>query len=404
MYSSDEMLGELSFSSFFQLFATFELVRLLGLNAMTRSYLLVILTLLLPCCASRPIQTIMRGNMNMDGNMNMNGQMRMEGDMNMNGDMNMSGEVSTVMRTDNTASRLASVPVYSTSPSPDQKKIVVIDVDGLMVNKNIGGLGSMGENPVALFREKLDAVAMDGNVGAIVLRINSQGGGVTATDMMTRDLNQLKSQLGVPVVACLMDVGTGGAYYLATAADRIVAHPTSVVGGVGVILNVYRLDEALQGFSIYPIPIKSGEKIDIASPSRTMEEDERAMLQTMADSFHQRFIDRVTATRQLQSDAWFDGRVITGIQAEEAGLVDAVGYLDDAVVAARTLADLPATAPVEMLRRDNDRAHTLLDVTPNSPTMSSLIPLNIPGLDRSKLPTFLYMWQPEPSAATAAGG
>lgn len=340
----------------------------------------------------------------MDGDMNMNGQMRMDGDMNMNGDMKMSGEVSTVMRTDNTASRLVSVPVYASSDSPMQKKIVVIDVDGLMVNKNIGGIGSMGENPVALFREKLDAVAMDGNVGAIVLRINSQGGGVTATDVMSRDLSQLKSQLGIPVVACLLDVGTGGAYYLATAADRIIAHPTSVAGGIGVILNVYRLDEALQGFSIYPIPIKSGEKIDIATPSRTMEEEERVMLQDMADSFHQRFIDRVTSTRQLQSAEWFDGRVITGVQAEEAGLVDAVGYLDDAVVAARTLADLPATAPVEMLRRDNDRAYTLLDVTPNSPTMSSLIPLNIPGLDRSKLPTFLYMWQPEPSAATAAGG
>lgn len=398
------MLGELSFSCFFQLFVTFELVRLLGLTAMTRSYLLVILILLLPCCASRPIQTIMRGNMSMDGDMNMNGEMRMDGDMNMNGDMNMSGEVSTVMRTDNTASRLTSVPVYATGESPMQRKIVVIDVDGLMVNKNIGGLGSMGENPVALFREKLDAVAMDGNVGALVLRINSQGGGVTAADVMTRDLNQLKSQLGIPVVACLMDVGTGGAYYLATAADRIIAHPTSVVGGIGVILNVYRLDEALQGFSIYPIPIKSGEKIDIATPSRTMEEEERVMLQTMADSFHQRFIDRVTSTRPVRSAEWFDGRVITGVQAEEAGLVDTVGYLDDAVVAARTLADLPVTAPVEMLRRDNDRAYTLLDVTPNSPTMSSLIPLNIPGLDRSKLPTFLYMWQPEPSAATAAGG
>ena len=173
---------------------------------MTRTLLLVILALLLPGCRSRPLQTIMRGSMlmsgamdmtgdmKMAGDMNMDGDMRMAGDMNMTGDMSMSGQVSNVMKTDNQASRLASVPVYAAShAAPSISSVVVIDVDGIMVNKNIGGVGSMGENPVALFREKLDALSTDPNVGAIVLRINSQGGGVTAADIMTRDLMQVKS-------------------------------------------------------------------------------------------------------------------------------------------------------------------------------------------------------------------
>jgi protease-4 len=88
--------------------------------------------------------------------------------------------------------------------------------------------------------------------------------------------------------------------------------------------------------------------------------------------------------------------VLTGIQAQAIGLVDHIGYLDDAVVRARQLAGLPESAPVVMLRRDNDRAYTMLDMTPNSPTMSSVIPLKVPGLDRSLLPTYLYLWQPEP--------
>ncbi len=340
----------------------------------------------------------------------MDGGMTMDGDMTMEGLMDMSGQVATVMRSDNSASRLTSVAVYAPTGLSDAKvacaaKIAVLDVDGLLINKNIGGLGALGENPVALFREKLDAIAADPSIAAIVLRIHSPGGGVTAADIMARDLLQVKDSRHLPVVACLMDVGCGAGYYLACTADVIVAHPTSIVGGIGVILNAYNMEMAIEQFSIASIPIKAGERIDIASPEREMELEERQMLQGMADEFHQRFIAHVKRTRPgVTSSEVFDGRVVTGVKAAELQLVDQLGYLDDAVVRARQLARLPAEAPLVMLRRDNDRAHTLLDVTPIAPTMPSLIPLKLPGLDRSSLPTFLYLWQPEPSLVTAAGG
>ncbi len=371
---------------------------------MPRALLLALFCLpFLMACNSHTIQTFMRGNMDMNGDMRMEGDMRMAGDVNMAGDMKMNGEVSTVMRPDNTASRVRGVPVYSgPTGAPESRKIVVLDVDGLLVNKNLGGFGSMGENPVALIREKLDVIATDESIAAIVLRINSPGGGVTAADIMTRDLGQLKAQRDIPVVACLMDVGTGGAYYLATAADRVVAHPTSIVGGFGVILNVYNLELTLAQFNVAPVHIKAGERIDIATPERPMEEEERKILQSMATTFHDRFVDRVVASRprgeEIARDV-FDGRIFTGEKANEYGLVDSVGYLDDAIVVARELAELPADAPLVMLRRDNDRAYTLFDVTPNSPTMTSLFPLKIPGLDRGDMPTFMYLWQPEPGMA-----
>ncbi len=352
--------------------------------------LLLLGLLTLPACRSRPIQTVLRG------------AMQMTGGMRLDGDMDMSGEISTVIKSDNRASRLVSVPVYAKPGSTTVGKVAVLDVDGLLLNRNMSGYGSMGENPVAIFREKLDALATDPGVAAIVLRINSPGGGVTAADMMARDLLQLKMQLNVPVVACLMDVGAGGGYYLATAADQIIAHPTSVVGGIGVILNVFNLDTALAQFLISSIPIKAGEKIDMASPLREMTQTERDMLQSIADEFHQRFIEQVTSARPAQLDREiFDGRVVTGVQARDLGLVDQVGYLDDAIVAARSLADLPLDAPVVMLRRENDRAYTLLDVTPNVPTTSNIVSLNVPGLERSKMPTFLYLWQPEPRIVTS---
>ncbi len=344
--------------------------------------------LLFSGCVHRPIQTVVRGGMNMNG------------DMRMSGGMTMDGQLSTVMKTDNTASKLNSVPVYG-SQHTASPSVVVLDVDGILLNKNIAGLGSMGENPVALFREKLDHIAADSSVSAIVLRINSPGGGVTASDIMARDLLQLKNERDIPVVACLMDVGAGGGYYLANLADQIVAHPTSIVGGIGVILNIYFLTD-MSTFSVSSQPVTAGSKINMATPDREMEESEREILQSIADSFHQRFTSQVQARRGLTvgENEIFDGRVMTAQDALDSRLVDQLGYLDDAVVRARELAGLPSNAPIKMLRRDNDRAYTLMDVTPNVPTMSSLLPLKIPGLDRSEMPTFLYLWQPEPSMIT----
>jgi protease-4 len=279
-------------------------------------------------------------------------------------------------------------------------------VDGLLINKNISGLGSMGENPVALFREKLNAVACDPTIAAIVLRINSPGGGVTAADIMSHDLMQLKSRRQIPVVACNMVVGAGGAYYLATHADAIIAHPTSVIGGIGVIMNAYNVEDLMGNAGVVAIPIKAGDMIDTLSPDREMEREERDILQAMADNFHQRFISRVKGSRLELVDTGnlFDGRVFTGQQALEVGLVDQIGYLDDAIALARELGGVDASGGVVMYRRDNDRAHTMLDITPNDPLQTSLLNLKVPGLDRSSMPMFLYLWQSDPSLSAATDG
>ena len=360
--------------------------------------LLLLLASLQAGCRSKPMRVCM------DGDMNMNGDMNMAGSMNMTGDLGMSGDLTTSMRTDNRASRLATVTIGRGATGCG--KVAIVDVDGLLLNRNIGGFGSMGENPVALFREKLDALEADPGVAAIVLRINSPGGGVTACDIMTRDLQAFRERRGIPVVACLMDVGAGGAYLLASASDTVVAHPTTVVGGLGVILNSYNLQEAMGQFNVTARPVKAGKHVDAASPVRPLEPEELQMLQGMATEFHGRLKRQIHDGRPAVAiDAQlFDGRVITGEAAAKAGLVDRIGYLDDAIAEARGLAGIDAEAAVVMLRRDNDRAYTAFDVTPNSPQQSALIPLNLPGLDRSQLPTFLYVWQPETSLAAAAGG
>jgi protease-4 len=280
-----------------------------------------------------------------------------------------------------------------------------LDVDGLLLNADFTGLGSLGENPVALFRERLDAIGSDPCVAAVVVRINSPGGGVTATDIMWHDLQQFKRCTGVPVVACLMDLGTGGAYYLATAADQIIAHPTAVTGGIGVILNHYNLQDAMAQFNVVGAPIKAGKNIDLGTPIAPLGDEQRKVLQAMADEFHERFKQVVTQGRpevdpELKTN--FDGRVFTAEQARERRLVDAIGYLDDAIEMARGLAHAPCP-DIVFYHRANDPARSPYAITPNIPLQNSVIPLSLPGFDRTRLPSFLYLWQSEPTMEKAVG-
>ena len=193
---------------------------------MLRILVILLATLPLAGCAHRPLNVVMKG------------------------------DVTTHMPPENTASRLRALTVDGSVGCGT--RVAVIDVDGLLVDKNLRGYESLGENPVALFREKLRAAESDPSVQAIVVRIDSPGGGVTASDIMRRELADFKARRGIPVIACLMDVGTGGGYYLATAADSIIAHPTSIVGGIGVILNLYNLEDSLGQFNVLAMPVKSG--------------------------------------------------------------------------------------------------------------------------------------------------
>src|SRR5260370_27512225 len=120
-----------------------------------------------------------------------------------------------------------------------RNKIAIIDIEGLIMNARSSGLLSDGDNPVSLFREKLDAAANDKHVKAVVLRINSPGGAVTARDIMYQDLVNFRKETGKPVVACMMDVAASGAYSLAIGSDRVYAHPTTITGSIGVIMSLY---------------------------------------------------------------------------------------------------------------------------------------------------------------------
>lgn len=294
--------------------------------------------------------------------------------------------------------KVRAMPLGNSEDTSKGPRIALIDVDGLLLNQNLNGSFTLGENPVAIFKEKLDAVAADCDVCAVVVRINSPGGGVTATDMMWHELHRFKSATGKPVVACLLDVGAGGAYYLATAADHIVAHPTTITGGIGVVWNSYNLRDFMALFNVLPQSVKAGPNIDIGSTARALTPENKKLLQQIADDFHGRFKAVVRKSRpqiNLADETTFDGQIFTAPQAQQRGLIDAIGYLDDAVAAARQLSRRPDAVTV-MYHRANDPAHSPYAVSGHLSPLAPLLPVQMPGLDRSRLPTFLYLWQPEP--------
>jgi protease-4 len=294
---------------------------------------------------------------------------------------------------------VVAMPVGGSTTDGKTPRVAIIDVDSLLLNTNLTGPYSTGDNPVDVFREKLDVAAADPCTVAVVLRINSPGGSVTASDIMWRDLQRFREKTGRPVVACLMDLGTSGAYYLATACDVIVAHPTSVTGGIGVVLNLYNLEDAMNAFNIVSQAVKAGEKIDLGTVTRALKPEEEALLKEMANEFYDRF-RAVVAQQRKQVDTTakttFDGRVFTASQALKLGLIDRIGYLDDALDAAKERAGVPQAATV-LLHRCGDVGRTAYATTPTYPIHVSLLPASLPGLDRNKLPTFLYMWQPDPT-------
>ena len=285
-------------------------------------------------------------------------------------------------------------------------RIALIDVDGLLLNQNFGSLYSVGDNPLASFRDKLEAAARDPQTVAVVLRINSPGGSVTTCDIMAEELRRFRAETHKPVVASVMDLGTSGAYFVAVESDRIVAHPTAMTGGLGVVFNHFNLQDAMAQLNVVPNPVKSGAKIDMGTVTAPLDDETRLLFQQMADAYRDHLQRRVKERRPLMTaqdlQTVKDGRVVIASQALALHMVDQLGYLHDAIAEAERMAGV-AGAEVVLNHRSGYPAHSLYAITPSPAPLNEAIPFSYPGLDRSKLPTFLYLWQPDPTLPRVRG-
>jgi protease IV len=281
-----------------------------------------------------------------------------------------------------------------------EAKILLMDVSGFISDDApSGGLG-LGPAPVRVpmlvrIREELKKASKDRRVRALVVRLNTPGGTVTASDIIYREIMLFREETHVPVIAALMDVAASGGYYIALAADRIIAHPTTVTGSIGTIMVTANVEGLLGKIGVATNTFKSAEHKDMGSPFRTLTAEERAIFQSVIDELQRQFVAKVVERRRLPeavARGLADGRIFTAPQALDKRLVDAIGYMPDAVEAARRAIGVDE-AKVVVYKRPREYqatyyAQTRTETHALDATVERLASLAGAG------PRFLYLWAP----------
>lgn len=268
-----------------------------------------------------------------------------------------------------------------------EKKIVLIPVEGV-IRSGPSALVPDEAGLVESFKKRLEKAREDANVEAILLRIDSPGGGITASDIIYNELIRYKEEKKKKVVACLGDVAASGAYYVAMASDKIVAHPTTVTGSIGVILPLINVSGLIERYGIEDKSITSGPFKDIGSPLKPMSTEEEAVLRGIVEEMYTRFITIVSKGRNIQLGEvrkLADGRIYTAQQAQALGLIDQTGYLSDAIKLTKELAGLKEAKVVKYKKKWGIK--DLLSLKTNIPSIN----LNMDSV-MPDVPRLMYLW------------
>jgi protease IV len=278
-------------------------------------------------------------------------------------------------------------------------KILLTDISGFITDDPpSSGLGLGPSAPrvplLVRIREELTKAAEDKNVRALVVRLNTPGGTVTASDIIYRELMLFRERAKVPVVAVMMDMAASGGYYIALAADTIVAHPTTVTGSIGTILVTANVEGLMQKLGVAANTIKSAERKDMGSPFRALAPDERAIFQSVIDELQRQFVAKVVERRRIPAETartLADGRIYTAPQALGHKLVDAIGYVPDAIDAARRAAGAPDAKVIVYKRPRQYRATYYAEARSEAAALEGIAQFaTATGIG----PKFLYLWAP----------
>lgn len=280
-------------------------------------------------------------------------------------------------------------------------KIAVVRVVG-DIARGEGGRDPFGVVKVAgsdSIARHIRAAADDGEVAAIVVRIDSPGGDGNASDLIWRELVRARKEKKKPVIASMGDVAASGGYYVAAGADEIFAEPGTITGSIGVFVGHFDATGLLGKLGLNLTTTKRGESADLFNPERGLTDRERKTLQAWVESFYEEFVSRVAEARGLSKaevDRVAQGRVWTGAQAQERKLVDRIGGFEDAVAEAKRRAGLDPDEEVELddeepvaVRLADFAGATALDVVPlglGPRALRALRLLGEPGTLRAALP------------------
>jgi protease-4 len=281
----------------------------------------------------------------------------------------------------------------------EKGKVLVIPVEGIISDaperKFLRPKPSMVQEIVSQLR----LAEKDKEIKAVLLKINSPGGSTTASDLLYHEIMEFKNRTQAKVVVSMMNLATSGGYYIALPADHIMAHPTTVTGSIGVILLYPRVTGLMKKIGLDIEVNKSGKNKDMASPFRKITAEERRIFQGITEDLGNRFLDLVMKHRDLDTKAVENiasARVYLSKDALNLGLVDEIGYLSDALLKSKILADLPKDAKVVVYRRTKYPDDNVYNTKTSFQGIQriSLIDLDMAETLSDMHTGFYYLWMP----------
>ena len=264
---------------------------------------------------------------------------------------------------------------------PKTSKIVVINLRGII----------NGEKSRDIVRQ-VDAAARDPHVKGLIVRINSPGGGVSASDQIYNEIRKYRARTGKPAVAFMEGLAASGGYYAAVACEKIVAEPTTITGSIGVIMGYFVLQELFEEkLGIQPVIVKSGEKKDWPSSFEPPSEEQRKYLEEkLIGPAYKRFVELIAYGRPMltlaEVEELADGSIYSAGEALERDLIDHIGYLDEAIKLVKTLSGIENARVVEY-----SRPFSLSGIL--GAQRQSLLKLDRTTLYELNTPELMYLWR-----------
>lgn len=291
----------------------------------------------------------------------------------------------------------ASDPLEEFTLEGEEKgKVLMIPVHGIISDISRKGMILTEPSLVQDVVSQLRLAEEDSEIKAVLFKIDSPGGSVTASDVLYHEIKSFKERTGVKVTAVIMNVAASGGYYMALPADYIVAHPTSVTGSIGVIFLKPKFYGLMDKIGVDVKVNTSGENKDMGSPFRKETEVEDAIFQTLTDSLGKRFIDLVVEHRGVSPEVVKDistARIYLAEEALQLGLVDEIGYISDAVTRTKERAGMDENCKVVVYRRVEYPDDNLYNTQTRFQGMKyPLIDLGLPDTTMLNRAGFYYLW------------
>jgi protease-4 len=275
-------------------------------------------------------------------------------------------------------------------------KVLMIPVFGIISDIPSKGMIFTQPSMVQDIVSQLQLAEKDPEIQAVLFKIDSPGGSVTASDILYHEIKSFKERTGVKVASVIMNVAASGGYYMALPSDLIVSHPTSMTGSVGVIFLQPKFYELMDKIGVGVSANTSGENKDMGSPFRETTDAEEKIFQSLTDSLGKRFIDLVVMHRQISPEAIKDvasARIYLADEALTLGLIDEIGYIDDAISRTKEIADLDENSKVVVYRRVEYPDDNLYNTQARAGSMNSpLIDLGLPDTSFLNRAGFYYLW------------